>query len=77
MSGLKIMDYMCDANGKYPDVAKVIKILDWPDLVDPTGAQAFLGVCVYYQIWIFCFAIIAESIYRILKKRVEFMRGPD
>ena len=73
MSGLKVMGYVCDANEKHPDAAKVIKILDWPNLVNPIGTQAFLDICVYYQIWIFYFVIIAEPIYCILKKGIEFV----
>lgn len=46
--GLKIVSYICDVNRKYLDAAKVIKTLDWLDLVDLTKAQAFLGMCVYY-----------------------------
>ena len=48
ISGLKVVGYVCNANGKNPDVAKVIKNLDWLDPVNPTKTQAFLGVCVYY-----------------------------
>ena len=70
-----MVSYVCDAKRRHPDIAKVIKILDWLDSIDLTGAQAFLGVCVYYQIWIFLFAIITKPIYQILKKRVEFVWG--
>ena len=77
MSGLNIVGYVYDVNKKHPDAAKVIKILDWLDLINWTKAQAFLGICVYYRIWIFCFAIIAEPTYSILKKKVEFVWGPD
>lgn len=52
--------------------AKVLKILDWPDSIDTTGARPFLGVCMYYRIWIAFFAVIAEPFYRILKKNSEF-----
>lgn len=47
---IKIVEYICDAEGRHPDYAKVIKILDWPEPADITGARAFLGVCVYYLI---------------------------
>ena len=48
MRGLKVVGFVCNINGRHPDAAKVIKIVDWPDPVDTTGARAFLGVCVYY-----------------------------
>lgn len=34
--GLKVVDYIYDANRKHPNAAKVIKILDWLDFVDLT-----------------------------------------
>ena len=48
--GIKIVRYICDVNGRHPDTSKILKILDWPEYTDITSAQAFLGVCVYYQI---------------------------
>ena len=73
MAGLKVVGFVCDIKRRHPDAAKVIKILDWPDPIDTTGARAFLGVCVYYRIWIYDFATIAEPIYRMLKKGVNFV----
>ncbi len=49
-AGLKVVGYICDANGRHPDTSKVLKILDWPDGTDVTSTRAFMGVCVYYQI---------------------------
>ena len=48
MRGLKVVGFVCNINGRHPDAAKVIKIVNWPDPVDTTSARAFLGVCVYY-----------------------------
>ena len=75
MAGLKVVGFVCDINGRHPDTAKVIKILDWPDPIDITGARAFLGVCVYYRIWIRNFASIAEPIYRITQEGSGFRMG--
>ena len=47
-AGIKIVGYICDANGRHPDTSKVLKILDWPECTDTTSARAFIGVCVYY-----------------------------
>ena len=77
MRGLKVVGFVCDINGRHPDAAKMIKIVDWPDPVDMTGARALLGVCVYYQIWVEGFANIAEPIYRVLKKGMDFVWEPN
>lgn len=36
ISGLKVVGYVYHANGKHPNIAKVIEILDWLDLVNLT-----------------------------------------
>ena len=72
ISGIKFVRFVCTVEGRSPDSEKVIKILDWPACSDATQARAFLGVCVYYRIWIKGFALIAEPIYRLLKKDTVF-----
>ena len=45
--GLKIVNYICDADGRHPDTSKVLKILAWPEYTNVTSARIFMGVCVY------------------------------
>lgn len=66
---------MCDADRKHPDIAKVIKIFDWLELIDQTRVWVFLEVCIYYWIWICMYAIIVKSMYYFLKKKIEFNWG--
>lgn len=63
MEGLKMVGYVCDGQGKHPETTKVLKVLDWPIPIDLTEARAFIGICVYYRIWIKNFAEIAWPIY--------------
>src|SRR5262249_49007883 len=77
IAGIRVVGYVCDADGRHPDWAKVEKILMWPDPRDTTEARAFVGICVYYRIWIPIFAIVAEPIFRLFKKRVPFEWGPE
>ena len=70
--GIKIVGYICDSEGRHPDTSKILKILDWPECVDVTTAQAFMGVFVYYRIWIQDFAKITSPIYQLFKKNVTF-----
>ncbi len=72
-AGLKIVGYICDADSCHPDTSKVLKILDWPECTDITSARAFMGVCVYYRIWIKDFAQVAFLIYHLFKKNVPFV----
>ena len=63
-----IVGFICGSGGRAPASAKVVKILDWKPCENTTEAKAFLGICVYYRIWIEDFGIIAEPIYRLFKK---------
>ena len=67
-NGMGIVGFICGSGGRAPASAKVVKILDWKPCENTTEAKAFLGICVYYRIWIEDFGIIAEPIYRLFKK---------
>ena len=74
---IRIVGYVCDEEGRKPDAAKVLKILDWPPCNSCTEVRGFLGICVYYRLWILDFAIIASPMYILLKKDVVFIWGPE
>ena len=67
-----MIGYIYDFKGRYPDVSKMTKILEWPPLSNITTARVFIGVCVYFRIWIKYFILIAIPIYTLFKKKVEF-----
>src|SRR5438046_808140 len=77
MDGIKIMGYVCGAEGRSPDSAKVIKILEWRPCTNVSEARAFIGVCIYYRIWVKNFAIVAAPIYYLFKKGVEWVWGQE
>ncbi len=33
-AGVKIVEFICDANRRHPDTSKVLKIIDWPACTD-------------------------------------------
>jgi hypothetical protein len=72
MAGLRIVGYVCDAEGRHPDSAKILKILEWTRCDDLTEARAFLGICGYYRIWIEFYSLIAEPIYWLFRKGYVF-----
>jgi hypothetical protein len=67
---ISIVGFVCRAKGQSLDSTKVIKILEWKLCTDVSKAKAFIRVCVYYQIWIKDFFVIAELIYYLFKKGV-------
>ncbi len=76
-SGIKIVGFICDSEGRHLNTSKVLKFFDWPECVNVTIARAFIDVCVYYRIWIWDFAQIAAPIYRLFKKNTTFEWGKE
>jgi hypothetical protein len=72
VNGMKIVGYMCDSDGRHPQMKKVAKILLWGEPKDTADARAFVGLCVYYRIWIPHFALVAAPIYATLRSGVRF-----
>jgi hypothetical protein len=77
MDGIRIVGFICGAEGRSPDSAKIIKILEWAPCRNVGEARAFIGVCVYYRIWIKGFAVIAAPIYILFRKKVEWHWGRE
>ena len=65
----KVVAYVFDSNGRHPDIEKIKKILDWPPCKSVTEAKAFIGLCVYYRIWIRDFTHIADPIFETFRKK--------
>ena len=76
-NGMVIVGFVCGAEGRGPEEAKVRKINNWTRCDNPTEAKAFMGICTYYRIWIQNYSQIAEPIYRLLKKGVDWEWGPE
>ena len=77
MAGLKIVGFVCDAEGRHPDAIKVLKVLEWEKCDDLTEARAFIGICGYYRIWIEGYALIAEPIFMLFRKDQVFEWGEE
>src|SRR5438045_4073402 len=75
MKGVVIVRFVCGAEGRSPETAKVIKILEWKPCTCVREARAFIGVCMYYQIWIPKFAMLAKLIYNLFQKGVPWAWG--
>lgn len=72
---IKVVGFIYDADGRHPETAKIIKILNWPPCQNLQETRGFLGVTAYYRLWIEGYAIIAEPIYEVLRKDCEFRWG--
>jgi hypothetical protein len=67
-----VVGYQLSSDGRHPSDKKVAAILQWQEPKSVKNARAFLGVCVYYRLWIRDFAIIAKPIYGLFKQGVRF-----
>ncbi len=77
MADIRVVGYLCDIEGRYPDTAKIIKILEWLYYNSVTEARVFLGVYVYFRIWILGFVIVAVLIYYLCRKNMVFEWGKE
>jgi hypothetical protein len=67
-----IVGYVVDKEGRHPAGKKVAKIVEWPPCACPKDVRMFLGVCVYYRIWIQDFARHAQPLFELLRKNKLF-----
>ena len=47
--------------------------MDWLSYKTVTDIKAFIGICVYYRVWIKGFSLIAEPRFRFTSKNREFL----
>jgi ribonuclease HI len=69
---MSIVGYVVDKNGRHPAPKMVRKIVEWPPCATPKDVRMFLGLCVYYQIWVEGFARIAAPLFDLLRKDIVF-----
>ena len=48
------------------------KIENWPPCKNITDVRAFIGLCIYYRIWIRNFSVIPEPLFRLMNKDQDF-----
>ena len=72
-----VVGYRVDEHGRHPDQKKIEKITTWPECRNQKEVRMFIGICVYYRIWVRYFAIIALPLFKLLKKNSTFEWGDD
>jgi hypothetical protein len=73
LPGIRIVGFVCDYLGRYSDFAKVIKIIEWVESLDVFQARAFIGIVIYYRVFVKDFVTVAVLIYALIKKNVPFL----
>jgi hypothetical protein len=59
-------------NGIMAHWAKVVAILEMPNLTNVHTLKSFIGLCNYYRIYVQDFSVIAHPLYALLKKDVAW-----
>ena len=69
---LKVVAHICGEKRRSLEEVKMKKIEDWPPCKNVTDGRAFIGLCVYFRIWIRDFSVIPEPLFRLMKKDQDF-----
>ncbi len=77
MRGVEIVGFLCDEDGRRPEPRKVQRILDWPTPRSVRDARAFIGLAVYYRIFVFGFSVIAAPIFSLFRQGKRFEWSPE
>lgn len=72
ISEINIIEFLCDYNEQWLKKKKIIVIMVWSVPGSIKKTRAFVGIIVYYRIFIIFFAIIAASIFQLFRKDVDF-----
>jgi transposase InsO family protein len=68
-----ILGQDCHPDGRSPQEAKVLKILNWPTLATPKDVRSFLGLCGTVRIWIANYSQIARPLIELYRKDAPFI----
>jgi hypothetical protein len=77
MSDIEIVGFLCDQDGRRPEPRNVQRTLDWSIPGSTRDARAFIGIVVYYRIFILDFEIIATPIFALFRKSRRFIWTGD
>ena len=75
MPAIDLVGFICDSDGRHPDLTKVSKILSWTICGDRRDIRAFLGLIGYFRAHISHHTILAGPLYELLRKDAPFIWG--
>ncbi|GBG65565.1 hypothetical protein CBR_g51448 [Chara braunii] len=78
MREVTILGFVCNENGRKPDVKKTDKILEWPvPLQSITDVRIFLGTCGFWRSFVKDFAAKTEHLRKLVRQDQEWVWGAD
>jgi hypothetical protein len=70
--GLNVIRFICNLKGRELSIDKVIRIINWKTPKNVKKAKGFLGLYIYFRIWVKDFRLITNLIYSLFKKGVKW-----
>ena len=61
---IKMVAFICGSKGRTAEEAKVRKVINWKPSTLVIEVKGFLGLYIYYRIWIKDFSVRADLLYQ-------------
>ncbi|MAD84222.1 MAG: hypothetical protein CL912_14760 [Deltaproteobacteria bacterium] len=69
---MNIISYATNSARQESSATHLLKVQNWTKLSNVKKVKGFLGLVVYFRIWIKDFRLIAKPLYLLTQKRIEF-----
>ncbi|OMJ27955.1 Transposon Tf2-11 polyprotein [Smittium culicis] len=77
LSEVEIVGFICNIDGRKPTGSKIDRINSWPTPTNLKELRGFLGITCFYRIWIENYSIIADPLYKLLRKDQDYIWEKD
>ena len=74
---MNIIGYVTNFIGWELSATYLLKVQNWIELSNVKEVKGFLGLVIYFCIWIKDFRLIAEPLYLLTRKGVKFYWDPN
>jgi len=74
---MNIIDYATNSAGQKPSATYLLKVQNWIKSSNVKEVKGFLGLVIYFRIWIKDFRLIAKPLYLLTRKGVKFYWDPN
>ncbi|OMJ16744.1 Transposon Tf2-11 polyprotein, partial [Smittium culicis] len=68
LAKVEVVGFICSEEGRKPTESKINKILQWPRPRNIKELRGFLGLTCFYRVWIKSYSVLADPLYKLLRK---------
>ncbi|KAJ5636943.1 gag-pol polyprotein [Penicillium longicatenatum] len=72
ISGVAVVSWVCDKDGRRLDEVKVARLVFWPVPTSVPEVRLFVGLVVYFRVVVEKFGVIIAPLYLLLKAGADF-----